>query len=77
MGSQLAGTPTSVGPGTYRFTIKVVDTAVPQNQMFKDVTLRVEKGATTTALSIPAPVAFYGDAVTLEATVSPPSRRAR
>ena len=73
VGSQLAGTPSSVGPGTYRFTIKVVDTAVPQNQMFKDVTLVVEKGITTTSLSAPTPVVFYGDAVTLEATVSPPS----
>ena len=47
---KLAGTPTQAG--TYTFTLQVVDTATPlANQMFKDVTLVVEQGATTSTLA--------------------------
>ncbi len=69
---RLSGTPTQAG--TYVFTLQVVDSATPlPNQMFKDVTLVVEKGATTTSLSTPTPLTFHGEAVSLVATVSPPS----
>jgi hypothetical protein len=71
---KLDGVPTQVG--SFPFTLKVVDTATPlPNQMFKDVTLVVEKGSTTATLvpswtpSTTSPV--YGQAVTLTATISP------
>ena len=68
---KLAGTPTQAG--TFTFTLQVVDSAPLPNQMFKDVTLVVEKGATTTSLTTTTPVTFHGEAVRLTATVSPTS----
>ena len=69
---KLAGTPTQAG--TYAFTLQVVDTATPlANQMFKDVTLVVEQGATTSTLAPSNATPAFGETVTLTATVAPSS----
>ncbi len=67
---KLAGTPTQAG--TYTFTLQVVDTATPlANQMFKDVTLVVQQGATTSTLAPSNATPVFGETVTLTATVAP------
>ena len=67
---RLAGTPTQAG--TFDFTLQVVDAATPlANQMFKDVTLVVEQGATTTTLAPSNATPVFGETVTLTATVAP------
>ena len=69
VGSQISGTPSIAG--SFAVTLELTDEATPLNLTQKDVTLLVQKGATTTGLSTSTSTAYHGDPVTLTATVAP------
>ena len=67
----ISGVP-SVG-GSFAFTVEAKDGASPASVTQKDLVLEVQKGLTSTSLGASTSAAFFGDAVTLTASVSPGS----